>query len=101
MGGAISLLLAAAAGAAPASLPDIELAARVNARKVKIEQDGRAEVRIEPDAGKRIDVRRNLPKGRSTYRNLELRLTIEARLADPAAGPAVSASAETASHSGE
>lgn len=98
MGGAISFLLAAAI-AAPAALPDIEIGARIKAREVKVEQQGRVEVRLEPDAGGRIEVERNLPKGRSTYRNLELRLNIEARLADPSARSATAV--ETASQSGE
>lgn len=89
MNEAITLLLAAAASTAPANLPDIEIAARVKAREVRIEQQGRAsaEVRVEPEAGKRIEVERNLPKGRSAYRNLDLALKIEGRLAGPIASP--------------
>ena len=45
-------------------------------------------VRLEPSGDERIDVERNLPRGKSTYRNLDLRLTIEGRLADPAAARA-------------
>jgi hypothetical protein len=86
---AITLLLAAAASTATANLPDVEIAARVRAREVRIEQQGRAsaEVRVEPEAAKRIEVERNLPKGRSTYRNLDLTLKIEGRLADQVASP--------------
>ncbi|MXP41792.1 hypothetical protein GRI75_09080 [Altererythrobacter soli] len=85
MNGAISLLLAAAAGPAPAALPDIEIAARVKAREVRIRQQGRAsaEVRIEPEAAKQVQVDRNLPKGQSSYRNLDLTLKVKGRLADP------------------
>lgn len=89
MNEAITLLLAAAAGTATANLPDIEIAASVKAREVRVEQQGRAsaEVRVEPEAAKRIEVERNLPKGRSTYRNFDLTLKVEGRLADHIASP--------------
>ena len=85
-----SILMLAAAAASGTALPDIEIKARVQAERVKIEQQGRASVRVrlEPSGDERIDVERNLPRGKSTYRNLDLRLTIEGRLADPAAARA-------------
>ena len=85
-----SILMLAAAAASGTALPDIEIKARVQAERVKIEQQGRASarVRLEPSGDERIDVERNLPRGKSTYRNLDLRLTIEGRLADPAAARA-------------
>jgi hypothetical protein len=89
MNGPITLLLAAAAGTAPANLPDIEIAAHVQAREVRIQQQGRAgaEVRVDPEAAKQVEVKRNLPAGRSAYRNLDLTLKVEGRLADPIATP--------------
>ena len=83
-----TLLIAAAAAGASAALPaDVEIRARVEARDVRIEQQGRAEalVFVEPSAGERIEVDRNLPKGRARYRNLELDVHVEGRLADPRA----------------
>ena len=89
-----SILMLAAAVGSGAALPDIEINARVRAREVKIEQQGQASarVRLEPSGDQRIDVERNLPRGRATYRNLDLRLDVEGRLAVPPA--AASASAE-------
>lgn len=89
MNEAITMVLAAAASTATTGPPDVEIAARVKAREVRIEQQGRAsaEIRVEPEAAKRIEVERNLPKGRSTYRNLDLTLKVEGRLADPIASP--------------
>jgi hypothetical protein len=82
-----TIILAAAATAVvtPASLPDIEISARVQAREVQIEQQGRASARVTGEAsnGPRVAVERNLPKGRATYRNLDLKLSVEARLVDP------------------
>lgn len=81
------ILIIAAAAAWSTAQPDIEINARIQAKSVKIEQQGRASarVRLEPSGGERIEVERNLPRGKSTYRNLDLRLTIEGRLTDPAA----------------
>jgi hypothetical protein len=88
MPGVSLLLAAAAAGAAPAAAsPDIELNARAHVREVRIEQQGEARVRVwaEPSAGDKVEVERNLPKGERRYRNLDIALHAEARLADPAA----------------
>jgi len=81
------LAAAAAAGGAAAHLPDIELNARVRAREVRIEQQGEAHVRVwaEPSAGDDVKVDRNLPRGQRTYRNLDVKLHAEARLAEPPA----------------
>jgi hypothetical protein len=89
MNEAVTLLLAAAAGTATATPPDVEIAARVAAREVRIEQQGRAsaQVRVQPEGGKTIEVERNLPKGRSTFRTLDLTLKVEGRLADQLASP--------------
>jgi hypothetical protein len=102
------MLLAASffaiAQAATAAPPDIELNARVRAREVRIEQQGRAEARVhvEPSAGQRIDVERNLPKGQASYRNLDIKVNVAARLADPAApGVSASASAQTEPATGD
>jgi hypothetical protein len=76
-------LAAPAAAAAPP--PDIEISARAKAREVRIEQQGRAEahVVVEPSAGQRIEVERNLPQGQQRYRNLDMTLHVEGRLAGP------------------
>ncbi len=86
-------LLAVVQAAAASATPDIEINARVRAREVHIEQQGRAEARvtIEPSAGRRIEVERNLPKGQAQYRNLDLRLHVEGRIAGPDAGVSASA----------
>jgi hypothetical protein len=85
MSGAL-LILAAAAAAATAPPPDISITARVRAREVRIEQQGEAKLRVwaEPSAGDKVDVERNLPKGQRRYRNLDVRLDAEARIAGPA-----------------
>jgi len=80
----LGLLFAQLAAPAAASLPDIELRARVHADDVRIEQQGKAEARVhvEPSGGQTIDVQRNQPKGSSRYRNLEMTVQIDARLAE-------------------
>ncbi|HYD24776.1 MAG TPA: hypothetical protein VEB68_08255 [Croceibacterium sp.] len=101
MASALLLAAAAAAGSAsPGPPPDVAIGASVRIRELKIEQQGRASARVfvEPSAGERIEVERNLPKGRTRYRNLELEVNVEARLADPrgAAADATSTPAEPA-----
>lgn len=77
---------AAAGGLSPQGAPDIAVKATVRAREVRIEQQGRAQIRVwaEPSAGDKVAVERNLPKGQRTYRNLQIGLDAEARLAAPA-----------------
>ena len=91
--------LAPATPVATAPTPDVSITARVRAREVKIEQQGEASARVyvKPSAAETIEVERNLPRGQTTYRNLDLKLTVEARLADPAAGPSATASAQASS----
>jgi uncharacterized protein (DUF58 family) len=87
------VLLLQAAAAQP--LPDIELNVRARARSVEIERKGEAtlEVRAEPDAGSRVDVRvEPVPEGRTSLRNVEVNLRAEARLGE---GVKVDAEAET------
>ncbi|RYE82631.1 MAG: hypothetical protein EOP19_15745 [Hyphomicrobiales bacterium] len=78
--GAILLIAQASAapGALPASAPDIELQARVEAREVTISQDGpiRLELHAEPGMTD-VAVERSQPGGARSYRNL----TIDARVA--------------------
>jgi hypothetical protein len=91
------LAAAAAAGSAPSGPPrDVAINATIRAREVRIEQQGRASARVfvEPSAGQRVDVERNQPKGKSRYRNLELNLHVEGRLADPQAGASASATTD-------
>lgn len=91
--GALILAQATVASTAPAPLPDIEIHAQVQAREVRVEQEGRAaaSVFVEPEGAKRIEVELNQPRGQSSYRNLELTLDIEATLTDPAAGEPIDA----------
>ena len=92
---AASFLAIAQAASAAAPLPDIELNARVRAREVRIVQQGRAsaEVFVEPEAAQRIEVERNLPRGSARYRNLDIKVAVEGRIADPQTGPAAAATA--------
>jgi len=80
------IAFALAAQAAPATLPDIQLDARVTARRVEIRSSGEArlEARAQPDAGSDVRVERNLPRdGRRSLRNIDIRVRAEARLAGP------------------
>ena len=83
--GLIFFAVAATAGSAPSSPPDIELNARAQIRELRIEQQGEARIslRAEPSAGDKVAVERNLPKGERRYRNLDIKLSAEARLAAP------------------
>lgn len=105
MTGATTLLAGAAAGLMGPAAPDLEISAQVQARKVEIEQQGRSEARVhlDPEGTERIEVERNLPQGRSTYRDLTLDLNVEARIADPIHGrqSAAAASERTAPQTGE
>ena len=78
--GAITLIAQAAAAAAapPATPPDIELTARVEARQVRIQQEGpvRLDLRVEPGVTD-VAVERSQPGGANSYRNLR----IDARVA--------------------
>jgi hypothetical protein len=82
----IFIAVVAAAGSAPSAPPDIELNARAQIRELRIEQQGKARIslRAEPLGGDNIAVERNLPKGERRYRNLDIKLSAEARLAAPA-----------------
>ena len=57
--------------------------ARAQVRDLRIEQQGEARVRLraEPSAGDKVAVERNLPKGQRRYRNLDIKVSAEARLA--------------------
>ena len=77
-----AILLFAQAAAAPAATaaapPDIELTARIQAREVRIEQEGPIRLGIEVKPGiSDVAVVRNQPAGAKSYRNL----TIDARVA--------------------
>ena len=94
--------LAAQAAPVPATPPDVEFRARVQAREVEIEQQGEARARVhaEPSGGERVEVERNLPKGRVRYRNLALTVQVDARIADALAADRVPAPAEDQSQQG-
>jgi hypothetical protein len=98
LGAALFFAAAAAAWPVPAGPADIEINARVRARELRIEQQGEARLRVraEPPAGDKVEVERNLPKGQRRYRNLDIKLDAEARIAGPAAR-----SGETQSQTGE
>jgi uncharacterized protein (DUF58 family) len=88
-GAAFLFAQAAAAAAVPsATQPDIAVTAHVEARSVKVEQDGRATLSLhaQPSAGAEpVRVERSAPPGRKHYRNLTIDLKAEARIADPSA----------------
>ena len=79
----LALLLAQLA---PAQLPDIEIAARVSAREVEIEQEGEARLTLhaEPGEAEPVRVERSAPAGRKSYRNLTIDLRAAARIAPDA-----------------
>ncbi len=78
MGAILLISQAVAAPAVAAAPPDIELTARVQAREVRIEQEGPIVLRLEVEPGVTdVTVTRNQPTGARTYRNL----TIDARVA--------------------
>ena len=83
MPGAGLIFFAAAAATGTSGLADIELTARAQVRDLRIEQQGEARVRLraEPSAGDKVAVERNLPKGQRRYRNLDIKVSAEARLA--------------------
>ena len=72
---------------AVATLPDIELKARVQARQVTIEKRGEARLTVSaaPDAGSVVDVRAPRANGRKTLRNVDVTVAAEARIGDPTA----------------
>ena len=79
MGAILLIAQAVAAPAAnPARAPDVELRAHVEARSVKIEQEGpiRLDLRVEPGLTN-VAVQRSQPAGARSYRNL----VIDARVA--------------------
>jgi len=98
LGAVFFLAATAAAGPAPAGPPDIEINARVRARELRIEQQGEARLRVwaEPSAADKVEVERNLPKGQRRYRNLDIKLDAEARIAG-----AAGRTAETQPQTGE
>jgi hypothetical protein len=81
-----AFILVTAAAAAANGPPDVAVNARVHAREVRIEQQGEARLRVwaEPSAGDKVEVERNLPKGERRYRNLDIELDAQARIAGPA-----------------
>ncbi len=65
--------------------PDIQLDARVQARRVRVEQRGEASLTVNPAPAEGSGVRvegRPEPRQRS-YRNVDIRLRAEASVADP------------------
>jgi hypothetical protein len=91
MPGATFFIAQAAAAATPAPAaappPDIAITAHVEARSVKIAQQGRATLtlHVEPGVTEPVHVERSAPAGARNYRNFVLDLTAQARIADPAA----------------
>lgn len=84
------IALALAVQTAAAAVPDVQLEARVTARRVEIRSSGEAslEARGSPDGGSDVRVDRNLPRdGRRTLRNVDIRVRAEARIAPPQQPP--------------
>jgi hypothetical protein len=75
----------AVAQEAPLPPPDIELNARVEARRVEVRQEGRASVtlRAEPGDALPVKVERSAPAGARRYQDLTIELKAEARLTNP------------------
>ena len=99
--GAILLIAQASAapGAVPATAPDIELTARVQAREVAIRQEGpiRLELTVEPGITD-VAVERSQPAGAQNYRNLRIDARVAAWLRQEADG---SVTVSTDSSTGE
>ena len=96
MTGAAILIAQLAAGSVAAQPADVSVTAHVEARSIKIEQQGRATLTLhaEPSAGTEpVKVRRSAPPGNTQYRNLTVDLKAEARIADPS----ISAQTQTSS----
>ena len=81
------MILALLAIQATAALPDIELNARVQARRVTIEKRGEASLTVSasPDAGSVVEVRAPPANGRKTLRNVDVNIKAQARIGDPLA----------------
>lgn len=82
----------APAPAPAAAPPDIQLDIRATARRVVIENDGRVELRLHTAVngregeGNRVEVQGpQVPQGRTTLNNVEVRVRAEARIPDPLA----------------
>lgn len=69
----------------PATLPDIELNARVRAREAVVRSSGEARLTlsVEPGDAPPVQVSRSAPAGAERYRNLTIDLRATARIADP------------------
>ncbi len=63
--------------------PDIELRATVRARSLTIEKQGDARVSVTGNGRNLVDVEAPRANGRKTIRNPEIKVNIEARIADP------------------
>ena len=92
----IALLISLAAQAAqPTQQPDIQLDARVTARRVMIENRGNTSLTVrtsingnDADGGNVVQVDApTLPQGRRELRNVDVRVRAETRLAAPANSP--------------
>lgn len=78
---------------AAATQPDLEIGARIRARRVTIERQGEARLTVSssPDGGNLVDVRAPDADGQRTLRNVVVDVKAEARIGDPLA-PAPAAS---------
>jgi hypothetical protein len=63
--------------------PDIELRATVRARSLTIEKQGEARVSVTASGRNLVDVQAPRANGRKTIPNPEVKVNIEARIADP------------------
>ena len=84
------VLLLIAAQAAAAAAPDIELHAIVDIQSVKIEQQGRASLKVhaEPDAGSGVKIDAPRANGAKSLRNVRVTVDAVARI-DQSASPGV------------
>ena len=73
---------------ASSAQPDIELRAAVDARSVRIEKKGEAELTVSasPDGGSEVKVEAPKADGARTLRNVHVTVDAEARIGDPSEG---------------
>ena len=80
-------LLALQAAALPAAPPpDIAFTAQLRARSVTVEKQGEAKLSVttSPEGANLVDVEAPRANGQTTLRNVSVKVSVEARIADPA-----------------
>jgi hypothetical protein len=70
-----------------ASAPDIAFNATIRARSLTIQKQGEARLTVTADGENVVDVQAPKANGRKRIANPEIKVKVEARIADPAAVP--------------